>query len=349
MGWRNRFRMLGTFIVAGLVACGGSRQHEPADAGVMTMGSVSVTNNTSLAINEFYMCRSSETKWGPNQFASPVPPGQSRMLTGVPPGSYDARALLADGYAMTLSGFAVNAGSTTSLTVNPPTPTTGALTLVNLSSTSITEVFLSPHDSSSWGAKQNPSPIAGSLTLDEVPPGSYDILAIYPDTYGRGRGKVMSSLVVAAGETLTVMLDVPTRVTVVLQNALYVAISEFYARPSGGTWTKIKMSALPAQTARTFYELATPGNFDFRAIASDGRAFEASAVLLSASYVKVITVGVSAAYAPEASLPAGEPPADETEPFDASGGGDDREASPARSSEPSVQWLASPPGLGEEK
>lgn len=73
-------------MMASIYGCGGGgSSHAP------TTFTFNVTNSSSYIVQEFYLSPSSSTTWGPNQFSSPLAPGNTRSITGVPcnVGAYD--------------------------------------------------------------------------------------------------------------------------------------------------------------------------------------------------------------------------------------------------------------------
>ncbi len=65
----------------------------------------------------------------------------------------------------------------------PPPPTTGAVTVVNSHCIPIEELYLVPSTSMDWGANQLTASVApgASFTVSNVPPGSYDVMAVAAD------------------------------------------------------------------------------------------------------------------------------------------------------------------------
>lgn len=81
-------------------------------------GTVSVFNNSTLAVTEVYLTLATSSTWGPNQAAgTPIAPGASLDLTGVAPGTYDLKVVFAGGTVATPPSFAVSANAVTTVPV----------------------------------------------------------------------------------------------------------------------------------------------------------------------------------------------------------------------------------------
>lgn len=88
-------------------------------------------------------------------------------------------------------------------TVKAPVPTTGNVKVINGSSSySITELYISPSSSSTWGANQLSSsiPAGGSHTVTNVPPDTYDLKAVFSN----GSTYTKFDFTVSAGQTTTI-------------------------------------------------------------------------------------------------------------------------------------------------
>jgi hypothetical protein len=322
----STWRPLAACLGAVLLACGGS--------GGTPSATITIRNDSGQTIEQVFLSPSSQSSWGPGQLSSPVPPGTTLTIGGVPAGTWDVKVVFEGGFDATLLAFHTSAGATTPIVVDPPT--TGSIKLVNRATTAISEVYVTATSSTSWGEKQNSAPIASVLTLTLVKPGTYDVLALYPDAEGNGRGKVIAQVAVSVGKVTEVGLDVPGRATVRLVNNLAVGISQLRIRSAGASsWgNNLLTTPIPARTTRTFFDFLAPGSWDFQAVDSGSRTYAGLAIPVNASFVKIVTVDSSA---PDAGTAASA-----EEPLEA--------AAPAASSADASQaWRPSADGAGELK
>jgi hypothetical protein len=156
-------------------------------------GSLKVVNNYTYPITELYVASSTSTTWGSNQLTAPIPVGGSFTLTNIPAGTYDLKAVAADGAYVENYGVSITAGGLFTWTLSPSTgPTTGSLTVVNNYSYPITALYVTPSSSTTWGVNQlsAPIPVGGSFTLTDIPPDTYDFAAdasngVYWERYGQ--------------------------------------------------------------------------------------------------------------------------------------------------------------------
>jgi hypothetical protein len=147
------------------------------------VGSVMVVNNHCIALDQLYLRPPSSPTWSPNQLASPVAPGGTFTLTGLPVGTYDVSAGALDGLSWTSYGIAVTAGGTFTWSVYMPAGT-GCLTVVNNGPHTIDYLFdpFSPMGCSSdlWGTERLGGQLIlpdTSFTLSNVPQGTHDFWA----------------------------------------------------------------------------------------------------------------------------------------------------------------------------
>jgi hypothetical protein len=194
-----RHRVLaGVAVVVLLAACGGSGGKGIGGGGSTTTGTLHVVNNATVDIDQFYVSPASATSWGSPQNTSPIAAsGGIWDLNDIPPDTYDARAKVIGAtstyyaYAM---GWALAAGETHPLTTSNSS-FTGSFKVVNGSTTAITEVYLSPTSSSTWGANQLTAPIAvgGNFQLTDLPSDTYDLKCVYSGgAYSTGTWPVTS-------------------------------------------------------------------------------------------------------------------------------------------------------------
>ncbi len=87
---------------------------------VVTTGSLKISNLSGKTINYAYLSLASSSAWGVDQLgSSTIASGSNYTLTSIPPGTYDFKAILADGTSRYSYGFIISAGSTRTVNVNP--------------------------------------------------------------------------------------------------------------------------------------------------------------------------------------------------------------------------------------
>ncbi len=175
------FRLLVVLVAAlGLFAAGcgsdgGSSRSNP--------GSVAVTNGSIYSITELYITLSSDPSWGSNRITTSITSGSTRTISGLSPGTYDLWAVFSNGEDYEQYGFTVTSGGTTPITATSASGiNTGSVAVTNGSSTyAITELYISPSSSSTWGSNQISSSIAvgSTRTITGIPVGTYDLQAVF--------------------------------------------------------------------------------------------------------------------------------------------------------------------------
>ncbi len=167
-------------------------------------GSLRVFNDGTVNMNQLYVTPSDSSTWGVDQLAPyPLSPTDSITLTRLYPGLYDVRARFSDGSSDTFYDVRIHDGETTTLGMQ--NSGTGAVAVVNTSGLSITGIYLTPANSTTWGPNQadGPIPPGQSLTLTGVEPDVYDLRVVYSTT-GHTDYK---GFTVAAGTTYTIQAN----------------------------------------------------------------------------------------------------------------------------------------------
>jgi plastocyanin len=230
-------------------------------------GSVVVVNSYAFPIDELYVTPSSDTTWGPNQLTSPIPPGGSRTITGVPAGLIDLRAVASDGAYAESYDVPLGAGETFTWTLSAVTQPTGSVRVVNNYSYPITQLYVTLSTSSTWGPNQlsAPIPAGGSYTVTGVPVGLIDVRAVASD----GAYAEDYDLLLGAGETITWTLTATASVTVL--NSSYVPVPELYiALSSSPYWGPNRLSS-PILAGGSYTVTGLPSDtYDFLAAESSG-------------------------------------------------------------------------------
>jgi len=66
-------------LLVSLSGCGGGGSKAPVTF------TFSVVNNSAFTVTEFYLSESTNPSWGPNRFTTSLPPGNTRVISGVSP------------------------------------------------------------------------------------------------------------------------------------------------------------------------------------------------------------------------------------------------------------------------
>ncbi len=146
-------------------------------------GSLRVFNDGTVTMDRLYVTPSESDTWGADQLASyPLRPSDSITLTRLYPGYYDVKARFSDGSTDTVYDVRIHDGGTATLGMQ--NSGNGAVAVVNDSGLSITGVYLTPANSTTWGPNQadGPIPPGQSLTLTGVEPDVYDLHVVYSTT-----------------------------------------------------------------------------------------------------------------------------------------------------------------------
>jgi hypothetical protein len=163
----------------GVGLSGGVTRTWTVTAPAPTTGSVRLVNNYAFPVTELYVAPMSAPTWGPDFVAGSVPTGGGTFtVTDVPPGSYKLRAVASNAAFAEQFNVSVTAGNTYVWTVDEAPA--ASLTVVNGSGFSVTELYVSPSTSGTWGPDQLAGTISpgGSFTLTGIPPGTWDFKAV---------------------------------------------------------------------------------------------------------------------------------------------------------------------------
>lgn len=237
---------------------------------VSSTGSLRITNNYTSPITEVYVSSSSSANWGPNQLTAPIPVGGVLTLTNIAPGLHDLRAVAADGAWIEEYGVSFAAGAVVTWTLSPAAPTTGSVTVVNNYAYPITQLYIAPSTSSTWGPNQlsSPIPVGGSISITDIPPGLIDLYAVASDGSFVERYDV--PLAAGAVFTWTLTTMTPTGSVVVVNNYSF-PITELYITPStSSTWGPNQLDTPIPVGGSIAFSGVPAGLIDLRAVASDG-------------------------------------------------------------------------------
>ncbi|HEU4383084.1 MAG TPA: hypothetical protein VFR85_06200, partial [Anaeromyxobacteraceae bacterium] len=153
----------------------------------------------------------------------------------------------------------------------------GSLQVVNNTTYTIAELYVSPAGAGTWGPNQlvPPQSIAPSttFTLTGIPVGSYDFRAVASDGTTFWQTNAVS---ITAGGQYTWTLLPPAVGSLAVVNGTTYTVTELYAKPAGaGTWGLNQL--VPPQSiapSTTFTLTGIPvGSYDFLAVASDGYSY----------------------------------------------------------------------------
>lgn len=141
-------------------------------------GSVRLVNDYGYPCTELYVAPMSSPTWGPDFVTGSVPTGGTFTVMDVPAGSYKLRAVASNGASAEQYSVPVVAGNTFVWTVSAAP--SASLRVMNGSSYTISELYVSPSASGSWGPDQLAGTIlpGGSFTLTDIPAGTFDFKAV---------------------------------------------------------------------------------------------------------------------------------------------------------------------------
>jgi hypothetical protein len=246
----HRRRVLAVSALVLLAACSGGGGDAPPPPPPPTTGSLYVVNSTSYTITQLYVSPASAGTWGPDQLSPSIAPSGSFTLTDIPPGTYDFKAVASDGTTFwQTNSVTITAGNTTTWTLLPPEPTTGALRMENYHCNPVDQLYVSPASSGSWGTDQLSGTVAtnGNFTLTSIPAGEYDVKAVGMD----GIFWTSYGITITGGATYTWSLYMPsgTGCLKVVNSSSY-TVSELYtpSSSSGCTYNSWGIDQLGAQT-----------------------------------------------------------------------------------------------------
>lgn len=249
---------------------------------VTATGSMQVTNGSdSYSMTELYIALHGSSSWGPNQLSSNLAAGAAITFTNIAPGSYDVRSVWSSGTTASTFSLTVSSGLTTYATM---TPTTGNLRVTNGSgSYSMTELYISPSGSSSWGPNQLSSSLsAGSaITITQISPGSWDVKAVW----STGGVAYTYSLTVSGGLTTYVTMTPPAPTTGSMQvtngsgsysmTELYIIVSGSLVDPAiAGNWGPNQLSSSLSPGWYITFTSVPAGTYWVKSVWSNGSVTE---------------------------------------------------------------------------
>ncbi len=254
--------------------------------GAPTTGSLYVVNSTSFTISQLFVSPASAATWGANQLTSAIAAGGNFTLINIPVGTYDFKAVASDGATLwQTNSVSISAGGTSTWTLLPPAPTVGSLYVVNSTSYTITQLFVSPASAATWGADQLPSTIGpgGNFTLVNIPAGTYDFKAVASDgvTFW-----LTSSVTITAGGTSTWTLLPPVVQTGSLKINNYHCnpVSQLYVSPaSSGLWGINQLTSSIASLGVFTLGSIPTGFYDVKAVGGDGIIWTSYGISITAS------------------------------------------------------------------
>jgi len=199
-------------------------------------------------------------------------------------GTYDFRAVASDGVTTwQTSSVAITAGGQSTWTLLPPTPTVGSLTVVNSTSYTITELYGSAAGAGTWGLNQLASPIVpgGTLTLADIPAGTYDFRAVASDGISYWQ---TNSVSITAGGLVTWTLLPPEVGSLSLVNNHCIAVDQLYVRPSSSpTWSPNQLASPVAPGGTITLTNIPVGTYDVSAAAAiDGSSWATNGIVITA-------------------------------------------------------------------
>lgn len=154
-------------------------------------GELTLYNDTSLPISEFYLIPVSNPSWGPNRLRSPLPSGSNYTLTRIDPDIYDVQAVIT-GELSIYYGYIFDISIVRWHTYNLyayNSDFSGSLKIVNNTAASYIEgIYISPIGSGSWGPNQITSSIGPGFSMHfyDLPADSYDVRIVWdtpPDSF----------------------------------------------------------------------------------------------------------------------------------------------------------------------
>lgn len=189
-------------VAFGLITIIGSTPDSSTDDGTTTIstttttttisssyGSLKIVNSTSKTIEEVYFSPTTSSTWGVNQLTDTISSESTWILNYIPPDNYDLKVVFSDTSDITGSQYidysaaTITAGGTVTITLTDSN-IQGSLKITNNTSKTISEVNVSPTTSDTWGVDQLTGTIStgSTWTLNEIPPGDYDLRVIYSDS-----------------------------------------------------------------------------------------------------------------------------------------------------------------------
>jgi len=262
----------------------------PIPPTVPPAASVTVINQTGSTICYLYVSPSTSDEWGADQLGTNnvIGAGQSFTLT-VQPGTYDLRAEDCEGNALA-EQYNVALGQFTWTVVAAPVTTTGTLTIVNNTASTVCYVYISPSDSEEWGQDQlganNTVPSGGMFDITNIPAGIYDLKATDCDnvTLAQQYGVTLGD------QDYTWTLSRNTAQLVIVNDSS-LDICYLYVSPSdAGDWGPDQLGEqIIAAGSQFTLRGITPGTYDLRFEACSGEELEEYGVNISDVFTYTIT------------------------------------------------------------
>ena len=179
MAFLTKLRNLGPLASALLtvltLACGGGSTQTPS-------GGLQVFNNGSLTMNQLFVTPSGSPTWGVDQLApNTLLPGDSLTLVQLDPDRYDVLAVFSDRSSDQVQGVAVQDGFNTPLGMS--NGGTGSVAVFNNAGLTISGIYLTLSNTTTWGPNQTDAPLdpGQTLTLTGLTPATYDLRVIFTD------------------------------------------------------------------------------------------------------------------------------------------------------------------------
>jgi len=183
-----KYSLMAFILVMLVSSCGGGGSSTAPEAAApvpaVTTGTLRFHNGATVQIDHGYLSPTTTTTWGPDQLSTPLLAGTYGDLTNITAGTYDAKARVIrtfsiySGYLYTIP---IVAGSTFNLYCTNSS-FTGSIKMFNnaLPASNITELYVSPTTSTTWGVNQITSPILPSASayiydVFTTPTATYDI------------------------------------------------------------------------------------------------------------------------------------------------------------------------------
>lgn len=253
-------------LALGLAACGGG-----SDGGTTTTSTLSVQKGgtgsgtvTGGGIACGVTCTAS------------LGPGTAITLTATP----DAGSTFAS-----WAGCDSTAGPTCTLTVSADRTVTatfslgsGSIMLVNSTSFTIAEAYVSLAGSGSWGTNRLVSPVtpAGTVTLPDIPVGTYDFRAVASDGISYWQTNAVG---ITAGGLATWTLLPPEVGSLSVVDNHCIAVDQLYVRPASSPAWSGNQLLVPLDPGGTFTLTGLPvGTYDVSAVALDGESWMTSGI-----------------------------------------------------------------------
>jgi hypothetical protein len=255
-------------------------------------GSLYVVNSTTYTIAELYVSPAGAGTWGPTQLDSPILPAGTFTLNDIPVGTYDFRAVASNGVTFwQTSSVAITSGAQSDWILLQPA--VGSLSVVNNTTTyTITELYVSPAGSGTWGPDQLATQIdpLGTFTLTDIPVGSYDLMAVASD----GTAFWTNTTSITDGGLVIWTLMPPDAGSLAVVNSHCVALTELYVRPSSSPIGPNQL-VTPVDPGVTFTLTAIPvGTYDVNAVGIDGTTWATNGIPITAGGTFTWTLLMSA-------------------------------------------------------